>query len=75
MSRRLGATVGLSVSGAVGKSTPHGTTFTAPIQPNGVAGASPNQLGPSGFGMAGVSGSQSGTTYAAASSGNDHRAR
>ena len=64
-----GATLGLSVSGAAGKSTPQGTTFSAPVQPNGVAGASPNQLGPSGFGMAGVSGSQSGTTYAAVSAG------
>ncbi|MEX3922020.1 hemagglutinin repeat-containing protein [Paraburkholderia sp. BR10872] len=64
-----GSTVGLSVSGSMGKSTPQGTGFSAPVSPNGVAGASPNQLGPSGLGVAGVSSSQSGTTYAAVSPG------
>ncbi|CAB3716389.1 hemagglutinin repeat-containing protein [Paraburkholderia rhynchosiae] len=64
-----GSTVGVSVSGSAGRSSASGTSFSAPVSRNGVAGASPNQLGPSGSGMAGVSSSQSGTTYAAVSPG------
>ncbi|WMY10065.1 hemagglutinin repeat-containing protein [Paraburkholderia phenoliruptrix] len=64
-----GSTVGGSVSGSMGRSTPQGTSFSAPVSRNGVTGASPNQLGPSGLGVAGVSSSQSGTTYAAVSLG------
>ncbi|MFM0389617.1 hemagglutinin repeat-containing protein [Paraburkholderia dipogonis] len=62
-----GSTLGASLSGSAGESSPEGVSFSAPVGANGVAGPSPNHMGPTGFGVAGVSSSASGTTYAAVS--------
>ncbi|WP_244305946.1 hemagglutinin repeat-containing protein [Paraburkholderia lacunae] len=57
-----GSTLGASLSGSAGESSPNGVSFSpskdSPYQ---------NQFGPSGLGVAGVSNSASGTTYAAVS--------
>ncbi|WP_254699954.1 CdiA family toxin C-terminal domain-containing protein [Trinickia violacea] len=66
-----GSTLGFSVSGAAGQSTPSGVSWT-PAQQAGASGPGPTNsqgLGPSGFGAAGMSNSASGTTYAAVSAG------
>ena len=68
ISESSGSTLSASFSGSAGRSTPNGVTWSAPVDANGKAiGPSPNQMGPSGLGMAGVSDSASGTTYAAVS--------
>ncbi|RKP44956.1 hemagglutinin repeat-containing protein [Trinickia fusca] len=67
-----GESVGFSLSGGMGKSTPDGASFSAPpVQtPSNTAGPSNSAgLGPSGFGAAGTSDSASGTTYAVVSPG------
>jgi filamentous hemagglutinin len=66
-----GTSMGFSVSGAAGKSTPNGVAFTTPVQTGSSTPGPTNSagLGPSGFGMAGTSGDASGTTYAAVSPG------
>ena len=68
VSESSGSTLSASFSGSAGRSTPNGVTWSAPVDASGKAtGPSPNQMGPSGLGMAGVSNSASGTTYAAVS--------
>ncbi|CAG9241132.1 tRNA nuclease CdiA-2 [Burkholderia diffusa] len=66
-----GDTVGVSVSGGFGTSTPGGVNLNTPVKP--AAGSSSVQnsqgFGPSGFSAAGTSSDASGTTYAAISPG------
>ncbi|WP_197387260.1 hemagglutinin repeat-containing protein [Ralstonia pseudosolanacearum] len=67
-----GSTVGFSVSGSAGQSTPNGVNLSSPPVQAGSSTPGPTNsagLGPSGVGAAGTSGSASGTTYAAVSPG------
>jgi filamentous hemagglutinin len=67
-----GSTVGFSMSGQAGESSPQGVSFASTPTRTGSSLPGPQNsqgLGPTGFGVAGTGDSASGTTYAAVSPG------